>query len=115
MRHRKQSGYIYPRAGWWVLRYREDVYESGQLVRRQMAKQLMPIEAKHQRLKRPPAEVQQEADKFLAPFNREPNTDATRSIRAFVEGFFLPHIKETRRHSTYGCYACSWRTHLAAR
>lgn len=115
MRRRKQSGYIYPRAGWWVLRYRENVYQGDNLVRRQMAKQLAPVAPEHKRLKRPPAEVERMAADFLAPFNREPNTDATRSIRAFVESFYLPHVKQSKRLSTYNGYKNVWENHLVGR
>jgi integrase len=115
MSQRKQSGYIYQRGGWWVLRYREDVYENETKVRRQMAKQLAPVAPEHKRLKRPPAEVQREAEQFLSPFNREPNLDATRSMRAFVEGFYLPHVKSNLRASTYNTYKNIWEFHLAGR
>src|SRR5690348_5673951 len=96
-RHRQQNGYIYKRGGWWVLRYREDVYEADKLVRKQMAKQLAPVAPEHLRLKRAPPEIERQAQDFLAPFNREPNTDATRSIRAFVDGFYLPLITSKLR------------------
>ena len=36
---KRQGGYIYPRAGWWVLRYRDDVLEGGELIRKHLAKQ----------------------------------------------------------------------------
>jgi hypothetical protein len=26
---KRQGGYTYPRAGWWVLRYRDDVLQGG--------------------------------------------------------------------------------------
>jgi hypothetical protein len=70
-RQRKQSGYIYQRAGWWILRYREDVYQSGQLVRKQLAKQLQAVAPEHHRLKRPPASVAKLAESFLAPLNNQ--------------------------------------------
>ena len=64
---KKQGGYIYPRAGWWVLRYRDDVLEGGQLVRKQLAKQLAEIKPEHARLKRPPADVEDMAGNVFAP------------------------------------------------
>ena len=66
---KKQSGYIYPRAGWWVLRYRENVIENGQVIRKQLAKQLAEISPEHARLKRPPREIEDMAEKFLRPMN----------------------------------------------
>ena len=46
---KKQFGYIYRRAGFWVLRYRENVIENGQVVRKQLAKRLAPIAPEHRR------------------------------------------------------------------
>ena len=49
---KKQNGYIYRRAGWWVLRYRENLLDGGQVVRKQLAKQLAEIKPEHSRLKK---------------------------------------------------------------
>jgi len=113
MRKRQQSGYIYQRGGWWVLRYRENVYEGDKLVRRQMAKQLEPVRPEHARLKRPPPEVERMAADFLLPFNRQSNPDTTRTLGAFVEGYFLPHIQNNRRYATFLSYRSAWKTRLA--
>jgi integrase len=115
-RQRKQSGYIYQRAGWWILRYREDVYQSGQLVRKQLAKQLQPVAPEHRRLKRPPASVAKLAESFLAPLNNQSATsDSTRSLAGFVDAFYLPHVKEHMRVSTYNGYRSVWKYHLEPR
>ena len=42
-RAREQSGYIYKRGGWWVLRYRENVLEGGVRKRRQRAKSVIQL------------------------------------------------------------------------
>ncbi len=44
-RDRKQTGYIYRRAGFWVLRYRVRVMVDGKLRMVQRAKQLAQIDA----------------------------------------------------------------------
>jgi hypothetical protein len=114
-RQRKQSGYIYQRAGWWILRYREDVYQSGQLVRKQLAKQLQAVAPEHHRLKRPPASVAKLAESFLAPLNNQSTTsDSTRSLAGFVGAFYLPHVKEHMRASTYNGYRSVWVSSRAA-
>ena len=88
---KKQFGYIYRRAGFWVLRYRENVIENGQVVRKQLAKRLAPIAPEHRRLKRAPAEVEKMAERFLRPMNdNETKPEATQTIAAFVDGLFLP-------------------------
>jgi len=113
---KKQSGYIYPRAGFWVLRYRENVMENGQVVRKQLAKQLTRIAPEHARLKRPPAEVEKMAEKFLRPMNdNETKPEATQTIAAFVDGLFLPQLKERIRESTYRGYVARWESQLKPR
>jgi len=113
---KKQNGYIYRRAGWWVLRYRENLLERGQIVRRQMAKQLAPIAPEHARLKRAPDKVKKMAEKFLRPLNdNEIRPEATQTIAAFVDGLFFPELKERVRQSTYRGYLARWEVQLKPR
>lgn len=114
MKH--QRGYIYPRAGWWVLRYRENVIENGQIVRKQLAKQLKPIAPEHARCKRPPKDIQQEAEKFLRPMNDgETRAEHTQTIGSFVENLFFPHLRDRVRQSTYRGYLARWESQLKPR
>src|SRR5580704_14187528 len=100
-----QKGYIYARAGWWVLRYRENIIENGQVVRRQLAKQLAPIAPEHARLKRAPRTIEQEAEKFLRPMNDgDTKPEQTQTIGSFADGLFFPHLKDRVRESTYRGY-----------
>lgn len=116
MRHKKQSGYIYQRAGWWVLRYREDVIENGQVVRRQLAKQLAEVAPEHSRLKRPPKSIEEQAEKFLRPLNDgESKPQQTETISAFVDSRFLPQLKQRVRPSTYAGYVARWESQLQPR
>jgi integrase len=113
---KKQNGYIYRRAGWWVLRYRENLLERGQIVRRQMAKQLAPVAPEHARLKRAPDKVKKMAEKFLRPLNdNEIRPEATQTIAAFVDGLFFPELKERVRQSTYRGYLARWELQLKPR
>jgi integrase len=115
-RQRKQSGYIYQRAGWWVLRYRENVIENGQVIRKQMAKQLAPVAPEHTRLKRAPKAIEQEAEKFLWPVNDgESKPEQTQTIGTFAESLFFPHLKERVRESTYRGYLGRWESQLKPR
>ena len=113
---KRQSGYIFPRAGWWVLRYRDDVLENGKIVRKQLAKQLERIAPEHARLKRPPKSVQDAAEKFLRPLNDgETKPEATQTLGAFVDTVFFPQIKQRIRESTYHGYVARWESQLKPR
>jgi len=113
---KQQKGYIYPRAGWWVLRYRENVIENGQVVRKQLAKQLTPIAPEHGRCKRPPREIEQEAEKFLRPMNDgETKPEQTQTIGSFADTLFFPHLKDRVRESTYRGYLARWESQLKPR
>jgi integrase len=113
---KKQSGYIYPRAGWWILRYRENVIENGQIIRKQLAKQLAEIAPEHARLKRPPKEVEDMAEKFLRPMNDgETKPEQTQTIGSFADTLFFPNLKDRVRESTYRGYLARWQSQLKPR
>ena len=113
---KKQSGYIYQRGGWWVLRYRESILEQGMIVRRQMAKQLAPVAPEHKRLKRAPAEILTLAEDHLRPLNRgTANPQATQTIGQFVEDLFFPMLQRQVRQSTLKGYRARWASQLLSR
>jgi integrase len=113
---KKQNGYIYRRAGWWVLRYRENLLEGGRIVRKQLAKQLSEIKPEHSRLKKPPQEVLDAAEDFLRPLNRgEANTQATQTIGQFAEDLFFPMLEKQVRQSTLKGYRARWESQLRPR
>lgn len=113
---KQQRGYIYPRAGWWVLRYRESLLENGQIVRRQLAKRLAPIAAEHARLKRAPKDIEDQAERFLRPMNDgETKPEQTQTIGSFVDGMFFPQLKNRVRASTYRGYLARWESQLKPR
>jgi len=113
---KKQSGYIYQRAGWWVLRYRENVLEQGVMVRKQMANQLASVAPEHKRLKRAPKAILALAEDHLRPFNRgTANPQATQTIRQFAENEYFPTLGQHLRQSTLRGYRNCWNSQLAAR
>jgi integrase len=113
---KKQNGYIYRRAGWWVLRYRENLLEGGQIARKQLAKQLSEIKPEHSRLKKPPKEVSDMAEDFLRPLNRgEANTQATQTIGQFADDLFFPMLEKQVRQSTLKGYRARWESQLRPR
>src|SRR4051812_22925585 len=115
-RAREQSGYIYPRSGWWVLRYRENVVENGHLKRRQLAKQIEPIRPEHMRLKRPPPEIVTRAKAILQPVNSHAHTpEATQSLEHFVESVYFSNLETQKRASTVKGYKARWASQLKPR
>jgi integrase len=115
-RAREQSGYIYKRGGWWVLRYRENVIEGGELKRRQLAKQIEPIRPEHMRLKRPPPEIEDRAKAILQPLNSHAYTpEATHNLGQFVETVYFPNLETQKRASTVKGYKARWTSQLKPR
>ena len=113
---KKQRGYIYRRAGWWVLRYRENLLANGQIVRKQLAKQLAKIKPEHSRLKSPPDYIEDMAEDILRPLNRgEANPQATQTIRQFAENLFFPMLERQVRQSTLKGYGARWESQLLSR
>jgi integrase len=113
---KKQNGYVYQKGGWWILRYREDVLESGQIIRKQVTHRLEPVAKDHARLKRPPDTIRKAAEKFLRPLNDgEVKPESTQTIGAFVDELFLPQVKQRVRQSTYKGYVGRWESQLKAR
>lgn len=115
-RAREQSGYIYKRGGWWVLRYREKVLEGGELKRRQLAKQIEQVRPEHARLKRPPPEIEDQAKSILLPINTHSYTpEATQTLGAFVDNVYFPNLETQKRASTVKGYKARWESQLKPR
>ena len=112
---KKQNGYIYRRAGWWVLRYRENVLENGRIVRKQLAHKMEEIKPEHARLKRPPSDIEDVAEDFLRPLNRGGgNPQATQTIGQFAENLFFPLLEQQVRQSTLRGYRARWDIAVAS-
>ena len=105
---RKQSGYVYRRGDWWMLRYRDEIIEHGIEVRKQIARKLEPVAPEHERLKRPPSAVVTRAEDWLREnvTQRKPTTLAT--IGGFVTEVYLPFIEASKRPSTVKGYRDMW-------
>jgi integrase len=115
-RVREQSGYIYKRGGFWVLRYRENILENGQLRRRHLAKQIEQVKPEHMRLKRPPPEIEEAAKAILLPINSHAYTpEATQTLGQFVETVYLPTLETQKRASTAKGYKARWASQLKPR
>src|SRR5215472_11782421 len=108
-REREQTGYIFKRGNWWMLRYREGVIENGQAVRRQVAKRVERIQDEHKRLKRPPESVKDAAEVVLRAVNSEVyKPEANQTLVDYVEKKFFPDQEHQVRRSTWTGYKRRW-------
>src|SRR5207248_7679859 len=84
--------------------------------RRQLAKRIQPVAPQHERLKRPPREVEQTAQSILQPLNNHKSTpEATQTIEQFVENVYFPNLETQKRPSTAKGYKARWASQLKAR
>jgi integrase len=110
-RDRKQTGYIYRRGDWWVLRYRVQVFEGGNLRFIQRAQRLAPVDADHKSKE----SVRHLAEELLQPINDQRHLGAmATALGNFVTNIYLPHVKVQKRASTYNGYRNIWRRYLGA-
>lgn len=111
-RVKQQSGYIFKRAGKWILRYRVTINQGGELETVQKAKILAAVCPEY----KTKASVRDLAKDFLATVNEyrtEPETVVT--IGDFVKTVYLPFIKQQKRPSTEKGYRDAWEGHLKNR
>lgn len=110
---RHQQGYVFRKGNGWYLRYYDSVVSTdGTSARKAKCKKLVDYGGKY----RSKTSVRPLADEFLRPFNDGtyvPTSSMT--VRAFVEGHYLPYVKEQKRPSTYDGYRKMWEAHLKDR
>jgi integrase len=110
---RHQQGYVFRKGNGWYLRYYDSVASSdGTSARKAQCKKLVDFGGKY----RSKTSVRPLADEFLRPFNDGtyvPTSSMT--VRAFVEGHYLPYAKDQKRPSTYDGYRKMWKAHLKDR
>jgi hypothetical protein len=109
---REQIGYVYKRAGWWVLRYRVTINEGGTLKTVQKAMQLAPVGANHKTKRSVEPLVK---DKLASVNQYRQNPESVVTMGDFVERIYLPFVAAQRRPSTYKGYRSVWNDHLQAR
>ncbi len=98
-----QSGQIKRVGKCWLLRYWESVKdESGQVVRRRKAVKLATYSDSY----RTEASVRKLAEVHLAPQNAQTaRAESTDTVKHYLEHAFLPHVKATKKPSTYKGYS----------
>ncbi len=107
-----QSGTIKRIGGSWYGRWREDVIEKGQTVRKQRFEKLCEVDDRY----RTKADVRPLLAEKLRPLN-ERRTDARSSLTlaAFVTEYYHPYARENFKPSTVHGYSKLWRDALSPR
>jgi hypothetical protein len=108
---REQTGHVYKRSGFWVLRYRQTINQGGELKTIQKAFQLAPT-ASYKTRKSVDDLVKGKLDE-INQSNRKPETVVT--IGDFVTSVYLPFVRAQKRPSTCKGYADMWEHHFKAR
>jgi len=109
---RQQSGYIWKVGGSWYGRWRDDVLEDGQIVRKQRSAKLADYCDRY----RSKADVRSLLAEKLRPINEgRTRPEGTLPVAEFVESFYLPFVEENFKPSTATGYKTLWETYVAAR
>lgn len=110
MRNRKQNGQIVRIGDRWYVRYWERRNIGGTVERKRVTQQLGAVTT---RGKRPPAEIEKEAQRHMATVNGGAIPAARIvTIGDFVESVYLPWIEQHKRPSTAKGYRDIWEDHL---
>jgi len=103
-----QKGTIKLVGNCWMLRYKEPVIGAdGKTAQRCSARKLATLSREY----RTEESVRPLADLILAPINAKTvQPSSTQTVRDFLEHVYLPHVKATKRPSTYKSYLLSFRS-----
>ena len=105
-----QKGFIFRKGGSWFLRYRDDVIEDGQIVRKQQCKRLAPVCDQYRTEK----DLQGLREETLGPINSgKVRPESTLTIAEFAERHWLPWARENCKPSTVAEYQTTWKTYLS--
>ena len=111
MRH--QDGYIYKKGRSWYVRYREDVIENGQVVRKQRCEKIADYDPNRYRSEK---DVRPLAAEKLKPLNENRvSAESAMTLAQFIDGFWMPYVRQQKRPSTVKFYVDVWENHLRAR
>ena len=107
---RRQNGTIVRIGERWFVRYWERRNAGGTIERKRVTHSLGPVTT---RGKRPPADVEAEAQRYMATLNSN-SIPAERIVTVgdFVSQVYLPWTKQHKRPSTAKCYRDIWEDHL---
>jgi hypothetical protein len=109
---RQQIGYIWKVGGSWYGRWRDNVIEDGQVVRKQCSAKLADVCGRF----RTKADVRPLLTEKLRPINEgRARPESTLRVGQFVELHYLPFVEENFKPSTRAGYKSLWEMYLAPR
>jgi integrase len=112
-RKRKQLGQIFQRHGSWYARFYESRVIEGEVRRVRIAQHLGEVTT---RGKRPPAMIEQEAQRVLSSANNpQCSPENVVTLGDFAERIYFPRIEQQKRPSTLKGYRDIWDNHLKIR
>ena len=110
--HKHQEGYIWRQGRSWYGRWREDVLEQGQVVRKQRSAKLADVCDRY----RSKPDVRPLLAEKLRPINESrTRPEGTLPVADFVESFYFPFVEENFKPSTVMGYKTLWEIYLAPR
>jgi hypothetical protein len=110
MPSRKQHGQIIRIGDGWYVRYWERRNTGGTVERKRVTQRLGAVTT---RGKRPPADIEKEAERHMATVNAGAvPAERIVTIGDFVERVYLPWIEQHKRPSTAKGYRDIWKDHL---
>jgi integrase len=108
----QQDGYIFRAGKWWYLRYRENVVEDGQLIRKQKCVQLARVSDRY-RSKGDLADLVAEKLSNVREADKCPHSSD--SFIDYVEQVYLPFVKKAKKASTYAAYKAYFEHYIKPR
>ncbi len=106
---RQQSGYNWKVGRSWYGRWREDVFENGRVVRKQVSGKLAEVCDRY----RSKADVRPLLADKLRPLNEHRlSPESTLTLAQYAKDFFLPHIERECKPSTTAGYKGLWHIYL---
>jgi integrase len=107
-----QEGYIWRKGRSWYGRWRDDVYENGQVVRKQRSAKLAEYSDRY----RTERDVRPLLEAKLRPINaRCASPESTHTVEKYVEDFYLPYAEENLKPSTCAQYKTLWQIYVKKR
>jgi integrase len=109
-----QHGFVYKKGDSWFLKYRDNVSENGQIVRKQQCVKLAALGDRY----RTESDVRKAGlvDDVLLPINTgRLNPESTLTIKEYGENSWLPWVRDNSKPSTIAGYETRWNRYVAPR
>jgi hypothetical protein len=107
-----QNGYVFKAFGGWHLRYREEVVEDGNLVRKQKCVKLADVCDRY----RCESDLDDlRAEKLAGVRQSARCPQSSTPFAAYVDETYLPFVQRTMKPSTHAGYSTYWKRYLKPR